>query len=215
MPVSPRRGSGRTQWQWQLPSWSPFWHCQSQSTLPAANFQLPASEPKANNAYNDNNNKKNNNNDNGKWGKWQRRFREALALPFAFALVFVFAFISISLGACFHFGFTFDLTVVRASVATVRLDWLRFVSVCLFGSISSYDLTLGKAKDTQIFMRGAKTMRMPCRNSTAHLQMNRLMSAGTPLPTLYANIPAPFPFALPCLCGKVQATHKLTLNMSI
>lgn len=120
------------QWQWQLPSWSPFWHCQSQSTLPAANFQLPASEPKANNAYNDNRNNNNSNNNDGKWGKWKRRFRETLALPFAFALVFaivfVFAFISISLGACFHFGFTFDLTVVRASVATVRLAWLRFVS---------------------------------------------------------------------------------------
>lgn len=62
-------------------------------------------------------------------GKMEKTFpRKTLALPFAFALVFVFASISISLGACFHFGFTFDLTVVRASVATVRLAWLRFVS---------------------------------------------------------------------------------------
>lgn len=38
------------------------------STLPAANFQLPASEPGLNNAYNDNNNK------DGEMGKMEKTF---------------------------------------------------------------------------------------------------------------------------------------------
>lgn len=135
----------------------------------------------------------------GKWGKWKRRFRVVLAL------VFVFAFISISLGACFHFGFTFDLTV--------SFGLAQFVYLASF--LHSTILRSARQKAHK-YLCGAKTMRMARRNSTAHLQMNRLMSAGyggrdvSPL-----CLPHCFPFALPCLCGKVQATHKLTLNMSI
>lgn len=99
----------------------------------------------------------------GKWGKWKRRFRVAFAL----ALAFVFAFISISLGACFHFGFTFDLTV------SFGLAQFVYLAPRLHSTI----LRSARQKAHK-YLCGAKTMRMPRRNSTAHLQMNRLMSAG-------------------------------------
>lgn len=141
----------------------------------------------------------------GKWGKWKRRFRVALAFALALVFVFVFAFISISLGACFHFGFTFDLTV------SFGLAQFVYLAPRLHSTI----LRSARQKAHK-YLCGAKTMRMPRRNSTAHLQMNRLMSArygGRDVSPLC--LPPCFPFALPCLCGKVQATHKLTLNMSI
>lgn len=103
----------------------------------------------------------------GKWGKWKRRFRVVLAFALALVFVFVFAFISISLGACFHFGFTFDLTV--------SFGLAQFVYLASF--LHSTILRSARQKAHK-YLCGAKTMRMPRRNSTAHLQMNRLMSAG-------------------------------------
>lgn len=88
-----------------------YWQ-QSQSTLPAANFQLPLSKLGNND---DNDDDDNNNKDDGKW----ENGKDASATHSTFT--FTFAFISISLGSCFHFGFTFDLTAIPS-----------FVSVCLF-----------------------------------------------------------------------------------
>lgn len=101
-------------------------------------------------------------------GKWQRRFRVALVF------VFVFAFISISLAACFHFGFTFDLTVAPLCYCSPPRLVSRFV---YFQLQPRFYARQGK-RHTNIYAKMAKTMRMPRPNSTAHLQMNRLMSAG-------------------------------------
>lgn len=122
--------------------------------------------------------------------------------------------LSHSYSQSYSYSLSFQFHLALAFILDLHLIWLscapqlpQFASpgfgLCLslfiWLHLQLYDLTLGKAKDTQIFMRGAKTMRMPGRNSTAHLQMNRLMSAGygeagTPLPTLH-----PPPFHSPCL----------------
>lgn len=125
------------QWEWQLPRWGPFWHWQSQSTLPAANFQLPASEPGLNNAYNDNNNK------DGEMGKMEKTFPRRTRIRFG---------TRIRIRIRFHFNFTWRLLSFWIYIWFDCL--LRFGAVCLFGSASPFDdFTLGKAKGTQIFMR--------------------------------------------------------------
>lgn len=82
------------QWEWQLPRWGPSWHWRSQSTLPAANFQLPASEPGLNNAYNDNNNK------DGEMGKMEKTFPRRTRIRFG---------TRIRIRIRFHFNFTWRL----------------------------------------------------------------------------------------------------------